>query len=340
MPPVRHQGDIGWCYAYTAADLLSARLGRPVSAVDIAMIFNERVSAQIHSGIENLVKGRNPFAPETRREGGFIGDAVRDVAERGVCWETDVPSQNLVGTWSQLGGYFRWLEQQIDTVDQRSRQEGIAAPYTGGYDTDPPPSAFVQPGYETQERGQVCSPGFKGDPGPLGDKERGANSVCRSTYDQARAVFPNLTRENYFNALATRSKVRLLQSLDNASCRRQPLNPAPSVIDDWKSRVPEAELYRRIEEQLKAGTPVGVSYDARVLNDALRAKHPDEEMLHASVLVGRRWNPQAGVCELLLRNSWGADCSYYDLSYACSSGHVWIPADKLMKSVQGITYLR
>jgi hypothetical protein len=36
----RDQGDIGWCYAYAVADLISAKIGARVSAVDLAILNN------------------------------------------------------------------------------------------------------------------------------------------------------------------------------------------------------------------------------------------------------------------------------------------------------------
>jgi len=44
----RNQDSIGWCYAFSAADLLSVHLGRPVSALHMSAIFNNAI-AQVDS---------------------------------------------------------------------------------------------------------------------------------------------------------------------------------------------------------------------------------------------------------------------------------------------------
>ncbi|AFY00795.1 C1 family peptidase [Bdellovibrio bacteriovorus] len=42
LGPVRDQDGIGWCYAFAAADLLTYRLGKKVSAVDLALNYNDK----------------------------------------------------------------------------------------------------------------------------------------------------------------------------------------------------------------------------------------------------------------------------------------------------------
>ena len=40
LGPVRNQDTMGWCYAFAAADLLTADTGKTISAFDIALNYN------------------------------------------------------------------------------------------------------------------------------------------------------------------------------------------------------------------------------------------------------------------------------------------------------------
>ena len=74
MGPVDDQGPIGWCYAYTVADLISQKLGKKVSAMDLA-INSDRIN--IFNGATRIF-GQLP-------EGGFISRALNAANFYGVC---------------------------------------------------------------------------------------------------------------------------------------------------------------------------------------------------------------------------------------------------------------
>lgn len=88
----RNQADIGWCYAYAAADLLSAYSGVELSSADIAISFNEGEMVQSHRSMRTAEIGvrRKPI----RDDGGqSVIALIRSIAEKGgVCAEKDFPS--------------------------------------------------------------------------------------------------------------------------------------------------------------------------------------------------------------------------------------------------------
>jgi hypothetical protein len=81
------QGDIGWCYGYTAADIVSQAVGTPVSALHLSAYYSSQVTllGKIGRGVVNKT---------TTPEGGMVGIAVKKMNELGhVCRESDIPSQ-------------------------------------------------------------------------------------------------------------------------------------------------------------------------------------------------------------------------------------------------------
>ena len=70
----KNQDSIGWCYAYTAADLLTHALGKEASAAYAALLFN--------STRGNL------------NEGGLVDVALEELRSNGMCLEKDLPSSD------------------------------------------------------------------------------------------------------------------------------------------------------------------------------------------------------------------------------------------------------
>jgi hypothetical protein len=81
------QGDIGWCYGYTAADIVSQAVGTPVSALHLSAYYSSQVTllGKIGRGVVNKT---------TTPEGGMVSIAVKKMNELGhVCKESDIPSK-------------------------------------------------------------------------------------------------------------------------------------------------------------------------------------------------------------------------------------------------------
>lgn len=85
---VRNQDSVGWCYAYTAADMLSYKLNKKVSAVSMANPVD--IAADVASG--------KPPA------GGIIEGSTRQylAKNKGVCLESDLPSSDFKFCIDQL----------------------------------------------------------------------------------------------------------------------------------------------------------------------------------------------------------------------------------------------
>ena len=104
-------------------------------------------------------------------------------------------------------------------------------------------------------------------------------------------------------------------------------------------------LMKALDDSISKGEPAGIGYNYNQLNG--------EEGMggHASLVVGRRSNPDNGKCEYLLRNSWGKNCEQRegdgltchkncDSSGCRYSGHFWATDEKLKASILGVTTIQ
>lgn len=96
-----------------------------------------------------------------------------------------------------------------------------------------------------------------------------------------------------------------------------------------------------VHEQLDRNNVSSIAYYSGFLkNDGNSA--PVES--HASTVVGRE--RIKGVCHVIVRNSWG-DCKNQDGEYQysrnvkqCKDGYIWIAESQLLKNLTGVTYLK
>ncbi len=102
MPPIRDQDSVGWCYAFTAADLVSFKIGDEISPIDIANSteqnrdsFTQKIAA--HFVQPSSIKFRGGTNPE--RPGGNMQEAIDAAQEKGFCRESDLPIKDKYFDW-------------------------------------------------------------------------------------------------------------------------------------------------------------------------------------------------------------------------------------------------
>ncbi|WP_413580776.1 C1 family peptidase [Bdellovibrio sp. HCB288] len=89
MPPIRNQDSVGWCYAFTAADLLSYKTKKNISAADIAL-------EDQNNWIDSIERG---FKGSTAADfkGGWVDHSLKSMQKKGLCLETDLSSEDNSG---------------------------------------------------------------------------------------------------------------------------------------------------------------------------------------------------------------------------------------------------
>lgn len=120
------QDSLGWCYGYSAADLLSAEAGTPVSAVHVSLIFNKKVAESpawsLAYGVRDLFK-KPKF--ESVHEGGWVGSALKAVMKnKTVCSDKNLPYYTQYGSdihaIISVAEYLRKLNKNKEITDTQS----------------------------------------------------------------------------------------------------------------------------------------------------------------------------------------------------------------------------
>jgi hypothetical protein len=106
----------------------------------------------------------------------------------------------------------------------------------------------------------------------------------------------------------------------------------------------------RIHSVLDRGArfpPVSIGYCSRILKKYSGVPRLVDQMSdqecgpHASIVIGRRRNRVTGVCQFLVRTSWGRAYGQYSKKWEeePGRGNVWVDADVLMKNTSTLTMI-
>jgi hypothetical protein len=110
-----------------------------------------------------------------------------------------------------------------------------------------------------------------------------------------------------------------LQTLVDTACAKTSLNTKIPKLASLSFMQLHTVLNRENPQ------PVAVSYCANFMREHLKNKKCAG---HASVIVGRRKTAE-GKCEILIRNSWGESCKRYPKPENCENGQYWVDEDTL-----------
>jgi hypothetical protein len=98
------------------------------------------------------------------------------------------------------------------------------------------------------------------------------------------------------------------------------------------------EVIEKLDELLEKGQPASVAYDADFIFKG--AKHKRKTSNHSSTIIGRRTNDKTGMCEYLIKNSWGDKCpKKAKMECIEGKGHYWVPRHVFKNNVYDINWL-
>ncbi len=327
---VRDQGELGWCYAYASADLLSYKLGIPVSAVDIA-IFNGRTPGGQKEAREELGKNNSdPMGYTT--VGGDVNEAIQAIGIVGACPEEFIRSDDFY--YTALHNPDLVLTPEWKLWKRWSSNYGLSTMVSIMEHLNDP-------------KYPVCG-------AMIGTQEMFTNANPLEIFELARdekmpsfaAWLAILSCDGHRQKLAG-IKVKEIETPDKAGYA----------------------FLHKIDEQLNRGNIVSIGYDPQFLygnsyiqtlkEAAIEAgksgkRWRDPNSSHASTVVARRFNQNTHQCEYLVRNSWGPSCDKYNTDkYECKitskdpkpangiydDGNIWVNEKDLGKAMTDMQYL-
>ncbi|WP_413291270.1 hypothetical protein [Bdellovibrio sp. HCB337] len=187
------------------------------------------------------------------------------------------------------------------------------------------------------------SEGFKGiyTNVPLAALDRLGKKALRSEIareefiTKARALFPNLSKEQFIETLKKSNRATYLTSLVNKNCSNRIRTDDLEMTFFTKTNT--KKFGHKIDELLSKKTPVEIGYNADFFVDAYS---PTGTAYHSSLLVGRRMNTKTGQCEYLLKNSYGKEWRPESPEFEADGGHAWIPKSRMIEATRNASYIK
>lgn len=316
LPPIRDQGSIGWCYAYSVSDLVSFNSGKVVSARSIAQANNLAVNQETlaygaynsiagligaakkepahlsQENTENVMSAFRGIRSVSEREGGIEQTAfLRAKARDGFCLERDIPSGSHEE--SDIGATIE--------VFQAFDSELTAA--------------------NTQE-----------------EKSELARKFCNENTALFQQYFPNGFKEGVVNALLANASGDSFTYLSQEQCKDRV--DMGEYRTDYIPKTSPGSTVSVLDGFLDRNEISAVGYQTDFMGqERLDENGEPLENYHSSTIIGRRFNEETGRCQYLLRNSWGTDCSVYPDSMECEKGNIWVSEDDLDSHSLDVTAL-
>ena len=305
LGPPRDQDGTAWCFANSAADLITAATGTRVETFDVAfnLFFgdSQRVRNHPDSRLQSHIRKSQFFArrlPEARRSprefaralnsdtgvvniGGEDDDVITMANARGLCRESNFragrehlqPNRQVQENLREI-----WRLHQ----SQRTGRPGEFCPVTSGTSPDTPRGLRPALRYSMQQWiEQRC-----GERVPL---RQPLVPVARREATSVEEFFRN--------------------------------HPTPRRRQEAMGR-----LWREIDSTLDSGRPISIGFNANDLHADSNINARDAD--HSSVIAARR--ERNGQCEYFVRNHYGHQCGYR-AGIQCDSrlGGAWIRREHL-----------
>lgn len=308
------QGDSAICFAYATADMISQRVGREISPLDVATKYyfaNPSRLAQIRDAalrdhLQRMGDWRTVIATsratmEISRDDNFNGLPYADKLEGGeediaallynidgLCLETDLPSYD---------GYMHF-QGYLDLLRVRMR-------------------LFPQDDY--------CRMSLAGAGDSLQNRATDAFNALwldRAARQCRRLPLPAPLLPVSFRV--AKNEAAFLQMLDE---KRAP------------GRAEVSRMFAMIDYALDHGRAPAVGYSWFVLEDA-KPDDFDPVADHSSIVIGRR--KRGGVCHYRIQDNTGEYCAHMrsGIRERCALGRIWLTEQELARTLYSVTYLR
>ncbi len=315
---IRNQSDTNWDYAYVVADLLSHKLGRLVSAVDIFNTFNN--SNQWQSN-EEKVFNLTEIKRVADRMSEVLGVALKVAIDKGVCPEEYVKSSGF--TFERNSGLGRELrkfedlkiffDNQVDSIPSQKCNEGCRV-------------LGVHNKFDSIKE-------------IFNLKDQQILEILKTTLEPSDVINKAITESCKGKRIEIKDR--------NIKIVKKKIDRKTSVKN----------LLKKINTQLNKGNIISVVYDSSYTlldttigeltgvvydsEDTLLTEYyvPKDMPIRGSSIVARKFDEKSNSCKYLLRNSLGKECNIYQNKYECEKGQIWLSTEDLKESLMAITYI-
>lgn len=312
--PVNDQQDIGWCYAYTAADLVNylfsdSLKGRRISPFHLALLYNANEEKHFISEAGNT-KVAIQLALAPRRDN-------TSVFNKGICYQTVDEMIFEKSEQISVREFYRQLNKAFNLYHAylKSKSSQDFAIFSNYY-------------LEIGMKGSIVT---RIAPAQLTQLFQNSNS--RDLGIRFMDLF--CPQQERFEATGYRFPVSLRMGgiktiLPKAGPSIQiPIDRPEILIQDLKDLLEKSKI------------PVGIGFHYRFLRENHPAPGGD---LHAAIVVGKEKLNNS--CHFIIRNSWG-DCPTNSSEYQysknitkCEKGYLWIKESILTKHLNSIEYIK
>lgn len=229
----RNQNGTGWCFGYTAADLITQFMKAPnsnarlkVSAVDLSMMYFKSEEKLVHldknqkrfriSPAARLTSYSKKSTDITGLRGGLIEHAIKLANEQGVCLEKDLHSGDV-----RLNDAIA-IHQSLSSL--RSQEP-----------------------------------------------EKPDSTTCQMNYEVAQLVFPNLKKEDFFKIMQSSSGIEYAYKLRDAACKNRLKIPVDLEVTKDESKFSAQK--RKLDEVLNAEIAVGMGISSKAFAPGATGGH-------------------------------------------------------------------
>jgi hypothetical protein len=330
LGPARDQGDLAWCFAFTAADLVTQRLkdqlhGQKISAADLAVTLLTEPSTTLerpmlkHPRLKQYLKEHPEFPSLLHQSRQTALSEFKDLKDLTL----NRPFKKKYGVVTYGGDLTSYGGDSAMAI-MLANEHGLCleSQYPSRY------SSVIKDLNEAAK---------------LYGRDGRENQACKTlphfnlmaTKDIAAIAVAN----EYHNVADEKCRKRIIPNI--------PLVPEivgemdkPTHLKKYEND-PEGKaklldkLFSTMNNALTKGRVVAIGYDAYTVMKRGKSDHDDGD--HASSIVGRKMIN--GQCHYLLRNSYGPSCSDLKKGIICDKGHYWVTRERLSDSLYSIEYL-
>ena len=300
----RHQGQTGWCFAYSAADLVTHYYQKNNPGLDhrfsaIGMTVDYYYNDYFSSTFESLIRcGGVPRNLSGAHFGYMEAIFSRTLPSRGLCPETEVTGDKDILSHVRAIESIEDLRKRAHGNNEISESEG---------------EDFVD---EVME--------------------------CAECALALNSVFPNLDMNNLVQVLRKVEDQSFMTRLTNLQCEGRRINSGIPSRDQVRTSRNFRESSPEIDRVLDSSSPVLLGYHSTVINRGGQLRSHDFAGRldgHASLIIGRRFNEVTNKCEYLVRNSKGISCAGYHSSLDCSNGQFWLAEETMETAFMGALWI-